>query len=800
MALSGAVFASRSVLFFLVVVLCLLHSGQGQELTSSLVLVTSYNNWLLFVSVSAWAAQNWLWSRIAISLWNRHGDRIFEGKGPGWTSTLIPLGFAAATLVISLEPLIKAENTGAVSLIGVASVALFAGIAAWFSLGRSGNATVWDNNYRPSWHHLVVTNIAALLSLVKDEQESIAPLWPAIVGSLAWSIAGLFAGIAFTLELASVLGTLGAVYFAISILVPVAAIASISARRTRIPVLTMLALAPFVLPALYGRLLYTREATLIVCCILVLCAVVQLFRHRPFAGAIAICISGSLGYLALTGTGGRLGVPHEVRSVLNADKSPRACGNDGKSTCTRELTTELSRWLDQAGPRSEKVTNYAVFVSAAGGGLRAGYWSASILARLYDCVPNFSHKLVAISGVSGGSLGAGLYVALARDEQKNKISRGSGDCAERPINVLDAQSPTRSMQSKLDDFFKNDFLAPAITSLFFKDLPQALIPLQIIPDRAAMLEQAFEQAWRLACEARTHGPSCYDGEQFKQSFFNVRDSPEWNPLLFFNGTHEETGKRTITSHVRINQESFFDAFDFFDLNRKDISLSTAVLNSARFPFVSPAGAITRSAESGLVELTGHIIDGGFFENNGATTLQEVVDSTIKFLNEREKLAQWKPLVIEIVNDVGIQEMDLARRRNEIFERPMDRPLPVSVNPGEQAQIANQLLSTALGLYATRTARGILASKMLADFVVQKSGGAFVQFRLCPHMRPSPPLGWLLTEQSRTAMDQLILGHGRADYESRYADVLSSPELSVYKACFDDVQQGIATVRKLLNRK
>lgn len=787
-------------IFFLVVIFYLLHSGQGEELTSSLFLVSSYNNWLLFVSVSAWAAQNWLWSRIAISLWNVRGDRISEGGGPEWTSTVIPLGFTASTLLMSLEPLIKAENAGAVSLIGVASVAIFAGIVAWFFLGEDNSEDSRDRGARPAWHRVAVSTVASLLSLDKDEESSIIPLWPAIICSITWTIAGLCLGIVFTLELANVLGTLGAVYYAASILIPIAGLASVRARRTRIPILTILALSPFVLPAIYGRLLYTREAALTVCCILIIYGVVRIFTGKRPAGIMAICISGSLGYLAVMETSAKLGVPHEVRSISNSDKWPLVCGDSGKSSCTREFSVELSRWLSQASPRSDKDTKYAVFVAAAGGGLRAGYWTASVLARLYDCIPNFNHKLVAISGVSGGSLGAGLYAALARDEQLNKSSRLTGDCPERPINVMDAQSPKRFMQSKLDDFFKGDFLAPAITSLFFKDLPQALIPLQIIPDRAAMLEQAFEEAWRSACEERTQGPSCQNSEQLKQSFFSLRDSPEWNPLLFLNGTHEETGKRTITSHVRIDQQLFFDAFDFFDLNRKDIALSTAILNSARFPLVSPAGAITRMAGSGSLELTGHIIDGGFFENNGATTLQEVVDATMRYLNERDKLTQWRPLVIEVVNDAGIQEMDLARRSNEIFGRPLDRPLPVDVNPGQQAQIANQLLSTAFGLYATRTARGILASKMLADFVVQKSAGEFVQFRLCPHMRPSPPLGWLLTEQSRNSMDQLILGHGRAEYQSRYADFLSPTELAAYKACFDDVQQGIMTVRQLLHRK
>ena len=51
--------------------------------------------------------------------------------------------------------------------------------------------------------------------------------------SFCWSVAGLGVGIAFTLDVARALGTLGTVFFATSILLPFAAAASIATRRTR---------------------------------------------------------------------------------------------------------------------------------------------------------------------------------------------------------------------------------------------------------------------------------------------------------------------------------------------------------------------------------------------------------------------------------------------------------------------------------------------------------------------------------------------------------------------------------------
>ena len=437
-------------------------------------------------------------------------------------------------------------------------------------------------------------------------------------------------------------------------------------------------------------------------------------------------------------------------------ESPTRCSDAEQISCAHDISIELGRWIGKVGEPSSK-KNFVVFVSAAGGGLRAGYWTASILARLYDCVPSFNQRLFAISGVSGGSLGAGLYAALVRDAQANhETSSRPLNCADHPVNVSDAPLAKRTMQSKLTGFLENDFLAPVVASLLFRDLPQSIIPIQFIPEsRCNTGEKPSSKHGARLAHPRIYGPDCLEPNQFERSFFQVRDSAGWVPVLFLNGTHEETGKRLITSQVQIDQASFFDALDFFDLVGRDVSLSTAVLNSARFPFVSPSGALTRHRAAKDIELTGSIIDGGFFENNGATTLQEVVDATMKYLKNTKPLTNWKPLVIEITNDVEIQETELSRRRrDEMFKTSLDVPLPVK--PRSDTEIASQLLSTAMGLYATRTARGILASKMLSDFVVDKSGGEFVQFRLCPHMRPSPPLGWLLTGQSRNSMDQLIL--------------------------------------------
>ena len=54
-----------------------------------------------------------------------------------------------------------------------------------------------------------------------------------------------------------------------------------------------------------------------------------------------------------------------------------------------------------------------VLVATAGGGIRAAYWTGTLLGRLQDATGGrFDDQLFAISGVSGGSVGASVFLSL----------------------------------------------------------------------------------------------------------------------------------------------------------------------------------------------------------------------------------------------------------------------------------------------------------------------------------------------------------------------------------------------------
>ena len=106
------------------------------------------------------------------------------------------------------------------------------------------------------------------------------------------------------------------------------------------------------------------------------------------------------------------------------------------------------------------------------------------------------------------------------------------------------------------------------------------------------------------------------------------------PSLLLNATLVDGGNRIIASNIAIDG-SFPDAFDahheLIDLRR--MSLATAVHNSARFSYISPAGTVFACRDGGrLVPCAaggkrapwGRVIDGGYFENSGVETLRDLL--------------------------------------------------------------------------------------------------------------------------------------------------------------------------------
>ena len=293
-----------------------------------------------------------------------------------------------------------------------------------------------------------------------------------------------------------------------------------------------------------------------------------------------------------------------VNAMLRPFHEVRLCdGGDCTATSSpaNRLTVQQAAhvWYGQARKAYEKAHPGShdsipmLIVATAGGGIRAAYWTATVLEQLdFDlrAVGGISPYLFAISGVSGGSVGATAFEAAlaAREKEGCKVDPALADTDPCP---------------KATNYLKGDFLAPALASWIFVDGPSNLLPNFGQIDRGTAIERSFEKASK-----------DWLARPFL-SFFTKDAEPNWRPILLLNATHEETGQRAITAHVKVERDVFLNGLDALHLLGGDVRASTAAHNSARFFYVSPAGNLAND--------NGSVIDGGYYENYGALSALEL---------------------------------------------------------------------------------------------------------------------------------------------------------------------------------
>jgi hypothetical protein len=370
-------------------------------------------------------------------------------------------------------------------------------------------------------------------------------------------------------------------------------------------------------------------------------------------------------------------------------------------------------------------------VATEGGGIRAAYWTATVLGEVQDTNPAFASHLFAISGVSGGSLGAVVFDALLAEP------------SPAPFKFKD----------KADDILGQDFLSPALASMLYPDFVQRFLPFPVAYfDRGRALELGWERGWR----------DTMGNNRFAESFVNLWNrSREWMPALFLNGTSVEKGHRIVTTNLRLTNV-FLDAEDAADTLAEhglpatkaacNIPLSTAADMSARFTYVSPAGRFPNGS---------HVVDGGYFENSGATTALEIV-TRIKDVCRFANITNVSVKVIMISNDPRKGSLMIAPAKPGPEPPGLKRSESVTSKPN----FLGDLLAPPAALMNTRDARGIYAQKAIrreqrpfkadAPDQVPSDTKDIVYFGLRDTNVPLP-LGWMLSrEAARTMREQVRL--------------------------------------------
>jgi hypothetical protein len=363
-----------------------------------------------------------------------------------------------------------------------------------------------------------------------------------------------------------------------------------------------------------------------------------------------------------------------------------------------DVKQTFDRWRTDLAPRQYGVP--IIFVVSQGGASRAGYWTGDALSVLEQQTGgDFSRHVFAISSISGGSLGAAGFLAAIHD-QPGLAAAGR-------------------LRARVACFTEQDYLSPALGGLLFPDLIQRFNPLPGVrlPDRARALEVGWEAGWGKTCDGAGAG---VNSGRMGQGFLGLWDRPSgpWLPMLMVGGVTLETGHPLITSSMALSSAAtpFVDADDFHDVAGRDVRLSTAILNGARFPYISPGGTLPKDR--------GHIVDGGYFDATGVEAVRELALSMFKPGNQLTAARDGRP-------EIALRPVYLLLLNGEAS--------PAS-NPAKAAQ---DLMGPLRGLFHSREAHGALLRRNLLTATPGVPGrdGEVITISLCDAV----PMDWALSE-------------------------------------------------------
>jgi hypothetical protein len=297
----------------------------------------------------------------------------------------------------------------------------------------------------------------------------------------------------------------------------------------------------------------------------------------------------------------------------------------GTAAERRPIDQIFEQWVQTCAPGTRPIQ--PIIVAVSGGATRAGLWGAAVLDQVLRAQQQDGPSLFAVSSVSGGSLGVAAAMTL--------LSTETEPCHAKGLKLL---RPTQAANVPL----AGDALGPLLGGWLLDDIPRsAFDPFAAAirwvtnrrpngGDSAESIEHGFEDLWN---EVRQNSAGTLNGwEQPFLSLFYTDEAGTYRagmPLWLANGTDAATGNRVLTAPIAAPDQTgsdipwpFRSARDFHRLMGADVSISTAINNTARFPYLEPFGEMMPLDRKGQV---GSLVDGGYFENEGLQTALDLAE-------------------------------------------------------------------------------------------------------------------------------------------------------------------------------
>jgi hypothetical protein len=405
-----------------------------------------------------------------------------------------------------------------------------------------------------------------------------------------------------------------------------------------------------------------------------------------------------------------------------------------------------------------------IFVTSSGGASRAAYWTTSALGKLEDEARAGSHafadNIFVISGISGGSLGAATFVTSL---DLVRTSPPGGTCAK--------------VRAVGDSFTGQDHLSTVVGLMLFPDLFQRFLPPPVAAwDRSRGLEQVWGRDWSTVMShcggAGASAPNPWERE-FTLLYPTTGTGPPL-PELALSSTALGSGQAVMQTTFTLQRT---DSFDILDpkLATRSLTLAQAVHNSARFPYVSPAGRVLLAADQSTWDRLG---DGGYVEASGALTLNQIIaslaDQHLIRAGETPTTCatdchiSWDQVRILILDNTPTYGGNLlcgAPIPGDAAGRRVEEPQNTLLAGPKPWPPGPDFVAPVLGSFSTRGGRSVSAQMDLHSL----AGGCtprFAELRLpaAPAGSEDPSMDWMLNAKSRSDIDSVLDG---PDPNARY---------------------------------
>ena len=360
-----------------------------------------------------------------------------------------------------------------------------------------------------------------------------------------------------------------------------------------------------------------------------------------------------------------------------------------------DLNTYFDKWIDHRAEAITQADTFEVYVVLADGGAsRSGFWVASVLDAWQQMRPQnkpLQNHLLCLSGASGGGVGnTAFYTQM-------QLPRGG--------------------QGQAANFLKSDFLSYCMAHMLGSDIVGQVLPLHLLDRADAIAATMAHQSQSTLAGA------------FGKNWEDVADTTGAMPLLFINTTRVQGGTPAVISTVTLKPFSErIDVLNLLNQEQRSLTLGTAAVLGARFPYVSPAAAIGKQQQ---------FVDGGYFDNSGAGIVQEMLyhlDSLMRHETDPNRLALFQKIRFHAVH---------------ITNNPMPKD-PQAIHP-----LANDLAAPLLTVFNTYATQTEVNDARLRQFLSEKKG-RYTNINLyADNSKQEYPMNWVISEHRLNEMKQEV---------------------------------------------